>query len=109
MELPGRGGILYVGEIDDDGTKFGRMFVQSERDQLAAQLAPTGTIRATMLATNPIQGRVNASTGEVTGVVADLMKELGRRRGMPNTLTRSPASASQSTQRNPRQANSASR
>ena len=32
MELPGRGGILYVGEIDESGTKFGRMFVQSERD-----------------------------------------------------------------------------
>ena len=31
-ELPGRGGILYVGEISDDGTRFGRMFVQSERD-----------------------------------------------------------------------------
>ena len=32
MELPGRGGILYVGEIDESGTKFGRMFVQTERD-----------------------------------------------------------------------------
>lgn len=32
MELPGRGGILYVGGIDDSGTKFERMFVQSERD-----------------------------------------------------------------------------
>src|SRR5687768_11292795 len=60
---------------------------------LGAQLAPTGTIRATMLATNPIQGRVNAATGEVTGVVADLMKELGRRRGMPNTLTPVPDAA----------------
>lgn len=32
MELPGRGGILYVGELSGDGTQFGRMFVQSERD-----------------------------------------------------------------------------
>lgn len=32
MELPGRGGILYVGELSDDGTRFGKMFVQSERD-----------------------------------------------------------------------------
>src|SRR5690606_40823826 len=32
MELPGREGVIYVGEIDPDGTKFGRMFVQTERD-----------------------------------------------------------------------------
>ncbi len=32
MELPGRGGIIYVGEIDEGGTRFGRMFVQTERD-----------------------------------------------------------------------------
>jgi lipopolysaccharide export system permease protein len=32
MELPGRGGILYVGELSSDGTQFGKMFVQSERD-----------------------------------------------------------------------------
>jgi lipopolysaccharide export system permease protein len=32
MELPGRGGILYVGELSSDGTQFGRMFVQSERE-----------------------------------------------------------------------------
>ncbi|GAB2669589.1 LPS export ABC transporter permease LptF [Arenimonas aestuarii] len=32
IELPGRGGILYVGEIDTEGSRFGRMFVQSERD-----------------------------------------------------------------------------
>lgn len=32
MELPGRGGILYVGELTGDGTQFRKMFVQSERD-----------------------------------------------------------------------------
>ncbi|GGA84524.1 LPS export ABC transporter permease LptF [Arenimonas soli] len=32
IELPGRGGILYVGDIDAEGSRFGRMFVQSERD-----------------------------------------------------------------------------
>ncbi|KFL35966.1 LPS export ABC transporter permease LptF [Arenimonas donghaensis] len=32
IELPGRAGILYVGEIDAEGARFGRMFVQSERD-----------------------------------------------------------------------------
>lgn len=32
MELPGRGGILYVGSLSSDGTRFGQMFVQSERE-----------------------------------------------------------------------------
>lgn len=32
IELPGRGGVIYVDRIDVQGSKFGRMFVQSERD-----------------------------------------------------------------------------
>ncbi|MGH8108763.1 MAG: LPS export ABC transporter permease LptF [Arenimonas sp.] len=32
VELPGRAGILYVGELATDGTKFGKMFGLSERD-----------------------------------------------------------------------------
>ena len=32
VELPGRGGILYVGELATDGTQFGKMFGLSERD-----------------------------------------------------------------------------
>lgn len=32
LELPGRGGILYVGELSPDGTRFSQMFVQSERE-----------------------------------------------------------------------------
>jgi lipopolysaccharide export system permease protein len=32
LELPGRAGILYVGELSSDGTSFRQMFVQSERD-----------------------------------------------------------------------------
>ncbi|HEU0151918.1 MAG TPA: LPS export ABC transporter permease LptF [Arenimonas sp.] len=32
LELPGRAGILYVGELSPDGTRFGQLFVQSERD-----------------------------------------------------------------------------
>src|SRR5690606_37944157 len=31
-ELPGRGGIIYVGELSVDGTRFRRLFVQTERD-----------------------------------------------------------------------------
>ena len=32
IELPGRSGVLYVGELSTDGTRFRQMFVQSERD-----------------------------------------------------------------------------
>jgi lipopolysaccharide export system permease protein len=32
VELPGRSGVLYVGEIAQDGNTFGKMFALSERD-----------------------------------------------------------------------------
>ncbi len=32
IELPGRAGVVYVGELSTDGTRFRKMFVQSERD-----------------------------------------------------------------------------
>ena len=51
-----------------------------------AALAPTGTLRATFLDGNPVLGRVDAKTGTVTGPVADLVKELARRIGVPYTL-----------------------
>ncbi len=55
---------------------------------LAAQnpLAPTGTLRAAFLGTNPSLGRVDAKTGSVTGPVADMVKELARRMGVPYAL-----------------------
>lgn len=47
----------------------------------AADLAPTGTLRVAFLGTNPIQARVDAETGEVTGPVADIVNELASRIG----------------------------
>src|SRR5258708_36839341 len=52
----------------------------------AADLAPTGTLRATFLADNPVQGRVDPKTGAVTGPVADLAQELARRLKVPYKL-----------------------
>jgi len=49
------------------------------RDSLAA----TGTLRATFLGGNPVQGRVDSATGAVTGPAADLTRELARRLGVP--------------------------
>ena len=53
----------------------------------AADLAPTGTLRASFIASNPVQGRVDARTGAVTGPVADLTRELARRLGVPFVIT----------------------
>src|SRR4051812_158397 len=50
-------------------------------------LAPTGTLRASFIASNPVQGRVDAKTGAVTGPVADLTRELARRLGVPYVIT----------------------
>jgi polar amino acid transport system substrate-binding protein len=51
----------------------------------ASDLAPTGTLRATFIGTNPVQGRVEA-TGEVRGPVADLTRALAQRLGVPFTI-----------------------
>ena len=53
----------------------------------AADLAPTGTLRATFLNNNPVQALVDAKSGAVTGPAADIVKELARRAGVPYTLT----------------------
>jgi polar amino acid transport system substrate-binding protein len=54
---------------------------------VSADLAPTGTLRAVFLATNPVQGRVDPATGAITGPVADLVGELGRRFNVPVSIT----------------------
>lgn len=46
-------------------------------------LAPTGTLRASFIASNPVQGRVDAQTGTATGPAPDLVRELARRLGVP--------------------------
>jgi polar amino acid transport system substrate-binding protein len=51
------------------------------------QLAPTGTLRVTFLKDNAVQGRIDPKTGEVTGPVADITKELARRLGVPYQIT----------------------
>ena len=57
---------------------------------VAADLAPTGTLRGVFLGSNPVQGRVDPQTGAVTGPVADLMKELARRLGVPYAVIPAP-------------------
>lgn len=49
-------------------------------------LAPTGTLRAAFLATNPVQANVDAETGEITGIAPDLAAEIGRQMGVDVTM-----------------------
>jgi polar amino acid transport system substrate-binding protein len=49
-------------------------------------LAPTGTLRAAYIVTNLAQAKLDSGTGTVTGVVADITRELGRRAGVPVTI-----------------------
>jgi polar amino acid transport system substrate-binding protein len=51
--------------------------------QAQADLAPTGTLRAAYLSTNPAQAIRNAQTGEVRGASFDLATELAKRIGKP--------------------------
>lgn len=59
----------------------------------AAKLAPTGTLRVVFLGGNPVQGRVDPRTGEVTGVVPDVARELARKLGVPAAVVSVPNAA----------------
>jgi polar amino acid transport system substrate-binding protein len=54
---------------------------------VAADLAPSGTLRATFLAGNPVQATMDTATGAISGPAADIVKELARRAGVPYTIT----------------------
>src|SRR5262245_47794900 len=49
----------------------------------ANELAPTGTLRATFIATNPVQAVIDPMSGEARGPAAELARELARRLGVP--------------------------
>lgn len=55
----------------------------SAQSGAVADLAPTGRLRASFIATNPVQGRVDPNTREITGPGPDLVRELARRVGVP--------------------------
>jgi polar amino acid transport system substrate-binding protein len=56
----------------------------------AGDLAPTGTLRAAFLGTNPVQARTDPKTGAITGPIADLVAELARRLNVRFTLIPAP-------------------
>lgn len=56
-------------------------------DDPAHTLAPTGALRAVYIAANPVQAFVDPMTREVRGPAAELARELGKRGGVPVTVT----------------------
>jgi len=58
----------------------------ADRPAAAADLAPTGKIRAAINFGNPILATKDAATGEPRGVSVDLARELGRRLAVPVEL-----------------------
>jgi molybdate transport system substrate-binding protein len=57
---------------------------------MRAALAPTGTLRAAFLSTNPVQGRIDPRSGAVTGPVQDLTEALAARLSVPYVLVAVP-------------------
>jgi polar amino acid transport system substrate-binding protein len=55
-------------------------------DEIARILAPTGTLRAAYIATNPVQAFIDPATKEVRGPAAEITRELARRAGVPFTV-----------------------
>jgi len=55
--------------------------------ELAQDLAPTGTLRATYIATNPVQAFVDPVTKDVRGPAAAFTAALAKRAGVPFTIT----------------------
>ena len=66
------------------------LLASAEPQSPAATMAPTGTLRAAFLGTNPVHARLDPKTGAITGPVADLVKELARRLDVPYTLIPAP-------------------
>src|SRR5262245_29493660 len=52
----------------------------------ANELLPTGTLRATYIASNTAQAFVDPQTNEVRGPAAELARELAKRLGVPFTI-----------------------
>jgi polar amino acid transport system substrate-binding protein len=74
-------------------TLFGLVVVDAAAQTPASILAPTGTLRGVFLGSNPVHGRVNAATGDATGPVPDLVREIARRIGVGAKLIPAPDAA----------------
>jgi polar amino acid transport system substrate-binding protein len=56
-------------------------------------LAPSGTLRAAYIVANVAQARLDPATGIISGVIADIARELGRRADVPVSILPLPTAA----------------
>lgn len=72
------------------GSAFLLAAVAIAADNPATELAPTGTLRATYIATNPVQAFVDPATGETRGPAAEIATALAKRAGVPLAISGAP-------------------
>lgn len=73
---------------------FTYAFAMTVSSQSASStMAPSGTLRAVFLGTNPVHGRTDPQTGTPAGPVPDLVKEFARTLGVPYTVVPAPDAA----------------
>jgi len=72
---------------------FSMLLLAGPAEAADPTLAPTGTLRAAYIVANLAQGRLDPATGQVSGAIADITRELGRRAGVPVTITPLPTAA----------------
>jgi polar amino acid transport system substrate-binding protein len=62
------------------------LFLLVAAPAVAQDLAPTGTLRATFIATNPVQASTDPKTGVVSGPAAEITRELAKKHNLPFTI-----------------------
>jgi polar amino acid transport system substrate-binding protein len=72
---------------------IGLLGVSLDSQTPASILAPTGTLRAVFLGSNPVHGRMDAKTGVASGPVPDLVAEMGRTLNVKSTTVPAPDAA----------------
>jgi polar amino acid transport system substrate-binding protein len=72
---------------------IGMLGVASAAQSPAKTLAPTGTLRAVFLGTNPVHGRIDPKTQTAEGPVPDLVRELAKTLGVTYSIMPEPDAA----------------
>src|SRR5882762_3766977 len=61
--------------------------IPAAANDLAKDLAPTGTLRATFIGRNPVQATIDEKTGEARGPAAEIARMMAGKLGVPFTIT----------------------
>ena len=59
----------------------------AQANDLAKQLAPSGTLRVTFIGRNPVQATIDEKTGQARGPAAEIARMMAEKLGVPFTIT----------------------